>query len=58
MKRHLLHDSFEEIPLKKSPMAPKASKPMKRSNAAKNSEGPVKKRKVKTSDHDWLLIDL
>ena len=56
VKCHLLHDSFEAIPLKKSPMAPKASKPMKRSNAAKNSEGPVKKHKVKTSDHDCEVV--
>ena len=29
---------------------------MKRSNAAKNSECPVKKRKVKTSDHDCEVV--
>ena len=56
VKCHLLHDSFEEIPLKKTPMAPKASKPMKRCSAAKNSERPVKKHKVKTSDHDCEVV--
>ena len=58
VKRHLLHDSFEEIPLRKTPMAPKAAKPMKRSSAAKNSERPVKKRQVTMTVKSWLLIDL
>ena len=46
VKRHLLHDTFEEVPSKKTPMAGKTSKPMKRCSTAKTLS--VQSRNVKS----------
>ena len=50
VKRQLLHDAYEEVPVKKKPITKSRSKPVKRCNDTMKCDRPAKKRKVIDKD--------